>query len=182
MVYDAKDKDLIISGLIKFVYLKVFSCKTDKELWGKLENIYAGDSKVKEEKLQIFREKFEQLKMKEEEDIDAYFQCVDETKNTLEGLGEPVEMKIVVRNILKTLPTRFNPKVFVVEERSNMTNLSINELHLILTAYEMRIEEEDGTSHLETTFYTSKKNSKDMKTLKEKTCNCKDDEKEEDEE
>ena len=42
MVYDAKAKDLIISGLIESVYLKVLSCKTAKEVWGKLENIYAG--------------------------------------------------------------------------------------------------------------------------------------------
>ena len=49
-------------------------------------------------------------------------------------------------------------------------------------AYEMRIEEEDGTSHLETTFAASKKNSKDKQTSKGKTCNCKDEEKEEDEE
>ena len=53
MVYDAKAKDIIISGLIKSAYLKVLSCKTAKEVWGKLENIYAGDSKVKEAKFQI---------------------------------------------------------------------------------------------------------------------------------
>ena len=96
MIYDAKVKDLIISGLIESIYLKVLSCKTAKEVWGKLENIYVGDSKVKEAKLQISREKFEKLKMREDEDIDAYFQCVDETTNTLEGLGESVEMKIIV--------------------------------------------------------------------------------------
>ena len=71
MVYDAKAKDLIINGLIKSVYIKVLSCKTTKEVWGNLENIYAGDSNVKEPKLQIYREKFEQLKMKEDENIDA---------------------------------------------------------------------------------------------------------------
>jgi len=182
MVYDAKAKDLIISGLIKSIYLRVLSCKTAKEVWSKLENIYAGDSKVKEVKLQIFRVKFEQLKMREDEDIVAYIQHVDETTNTLEGLVELVETKIVVRKILKTLPTRFNPKVSVLEDRSNLTCLSIDELHGILTPYEMRIEEEDDISHLETTFAASKKNSKDKQTSKAKTCNCKDEEKEEDEE
>eukprot|EP00253_Pinus_taeda_P003186 PITA_03186 len=77
---------------------------------------------------------------------------------------------------------RFNAKVSVLEDRSNLTNLSIDESHRILTAYEMRIEEEDGTFHLETAFAASKKNSKDKQTLKEKTCNYKDKEKEEDEE
>lgn len=37
MVYDAKAKDLIISGLIESIYHKVLSCKTAKEVWGKLE-------------------------------------------------------------------------------------------------------------------------------------------------
>ena len=40
------------------------TCKTAKNAWDKLENIYAGDSNVKEAKLQIYRAKFEQLRMK----------------------------------------------------------------------------------------------------------------------
>ena len=117
------------------------NCKITKEVWGKLENIYAGDSKVKEAKLQIFRTKFELLKMTKDEVIVAYFQRVDETIDTLEGLGEPIEMKIIVWKILRTLLARFNPKIFSLEDRSNLTKLSIDELHGILTWYEMRIEE-----------------------------------------
>ena len=70
-------------------------------------------------------------------------------------------MKIIFRKILRALLARFNPKVSVLEDRSNLTNLNIDELHGILTAYEMRIEEKDGASHLETTFSASKKNGKD---------------------
>ena len=65
MVNDAKSKNIIISGLIESDYHKVLGCKTTKNVWDKLENIYAGDSNVKEAKLQIYREKFEQLRMKE---------------------------------------------------------------------------------------------------------------------
>jgi hypothetical protein len=35
-------------------------CDSAKDLWNKLQNIYEGDAKVKEAKLQIFRAKFEQ--------------------------------------------------------------------------------------------------------------------------
>ena len=49
-------------------------------------------------------------------------------------------------------------------------------------AYGMRIEEKEDTYHLETTFVTSKKTSKDTHTPKAKTCSCKEEEKEEDEE
>jgi hypothetical protein len=44
-----------------------------KRFWDKLRNIYEGDSKVKATKLQTYRGQFEQLKMKEDEDIAAYF-------------------------------------------------------------------------------------------------------------
>ena len=53
-----------MSGLIEFFYVKVLVCKTTKELWGKNQNIYEGDSKVEEEKIQICRALFEQLKLK----------------------------------------------------------------------------------------------------------------------
>jgi hypothetical protein len=46
--------------------------KNAKDLWDKLQNIYEGDAKVKGAKLQILREKFEQLKMKEDEYIVAH--------------------------------------------------------------------------------------------------------------
>jgi hypothetical protein len=44
-----------------------------KEIWDKLRNIYEGDTKVKEAKLQTYRGQFEQLKMKEDENIATYF-------------------------------------------------------------------------------------------------------------
>ena len=49
---DAKEKNIIINGLIESAYHKVLGCKTAKKVWEKLENIYAGGSNVKEAKLQ----------------------------------------------------------------------------------------------------------------------------------
>ena len=52
--------------------------------------------------------------MKEDDNIVAYFQHVDEIMNTLEGLGEPVDKKTIIRKILRMLPGRLNPKVSVL--------------------------------------------------------------------
>jgi hypothetical protein len=44
-------------------------CDSTKEIWDKLHKVYEGDAKVKAIKLQTYIGQFEQLKMKEDEDI-----------------------------------------------------------------------------------------------------------------
>jgi hypothetical protein len=68
-----KAKNVILSGLVDSVYVKVMHCDSAKDIWDKLQNVYEGDAKVKGAKLQTYRGQFEQLKMKEDEDIAAYF-------------------------------------------------------------------------------------------------------------
>ena len=111
--------------------------------------------------------------MKEDCNIAAYFQYVDEITNTLEGLGEAVDEKIIIWKILRMLPGRFNPKVSVLEYGANLDKLSKEDLHGVLIAYEMRLDEEKGTSHLQTTFVASKKTNKDKQPLIENTCTYK---------
>ena len=53
------------------------------------------------EKLQTHRGKFESLKMKEEENIVAYFLHVDEIANTIIGLGEKIDEKLIVQRGLR---------------------------------------------------------------------------------
>jgi hypothetical protein len=59
-----KDKSTIMGSLVDSVFTKVMHCDTAKDIWDKLQNIYEGDSKVKWAKIQTYRGKFEQLKMK----------------------------------------------------------------------------------------------------------------------
>ena len=132
-----------MNGLSDMVFTKVAHCKSAKEIWDKLRNIYEGDSKVKETKLQTYRGQFEQLKMKEDEDIAAYFLRVDETVNAIIGLGEEIEESVIVQKVLRSLPMRFDPKISALEERANLDSISMDELHGIFTTYEMRNEQEN---------------------------------------
>jgi hypothetical protein len=59
--------------------------------------VYEGDAKFEVTKLQTYRGQFEQLKMKEEKNIVAYFLRVDETMNAIRGLGEEVDESIIVQ-------------------------------------------------------------------------------------
>ena len=112
-------------------------CTSAKEIWDKLKNVYEWDGKVKGDKLQTYKRKFEHLTMKEDEDIATYFLRVDEIVNTMRVLGEKVENTVIVQKILRSLPMRFNSKVSTLEEMKYLYKLSMDELHGILTTYEM---------------------------------------------
>ena len=82
--------------LSETIFTKVSHCKYAKDIRDKLQNIYEGVSKVKETKLQTYRGQFKQLKMKEDENIAAYFLRVDEIVNAVLGLGEETEESVIV--------------------------------------------------------------------------------------
>jgi hypothetical protein len=162
---NSKSKNALLNGLSETIFTKVAHCKSTKEIWDKLQNIYEGDSKVKATKLQTYRGQFEQLKMKEDENIAAYFLRVDETVNEIIGLGEEIKESVIVQKVLRSLPMRFDPKISTLEERSDLNSISMDELHGIFIAYEMRTEQEN-LDIKEATFKASK-NSKQKGRKKE---------------
>ena len=86
-------------------------CESVKELWDKLKNIYEGDAKVKNAKLQSYRSQFESLKMEENEYITTYFLRIYEVVNTMRGLGENIKDVNIVQKVLRYLHVIFNSKV-----------------------------------------------------------------------
>jgi hypothetical protein len=56
---NSKATNALLNGLSETIFTKVAHCKSAKEIWDKLENIYEGDSKVKATKLQTYRGHFE---------------------------------------------------------------------------------------------------------------------------
>jgi hypothetical protein len=140
---NSKAINSLLNGLSDTVFTKVAHCKFAKEIWDKLRNIYEGDSKFKTTKLRTYRGQLEQLKMKEDEDITTYFLRVDETVNAIIGLGEEIKESVIVQKVLRSLPMIFNPNISTLEERSDLNSISMDELHGIFTAYEMRTEQEN---------------------------------------
>jgi hypothetical protein len=140
---NSKATNALLNGLCDFVYVKVMHCSSAKDIWDKLQNIYEGDAKFKEAKLQTYIGQFEQLKMKEDENIAAYFLRVDEIVNEIIGLGEEVDEYIIVQKVLISLLMRFDPKISTLEERENIDSIRMDDLHRIFTAFEMRTEQEN---------------------------------------
>ena len=94
--------------------------------------------------------------MKVYENITSYFLRVDEIVNTLRGIGETILTEAIVQNVLRSLPIKFDSKVSVLEDRKDLDMVTMDEIHGILTSYEMRTENENP-SRREAYFKVSKK-------------------------
>jgi hypothetical protein len=66
-----KATNAILNDLYHSVYVKFMHHDSSKDIWEKLQNIYEGDAKFKGAKIQTYKGQFEQLKMKEDENIVA---------------------------------------------------------------------------------------------------------------
>jgi hypothetical protein len=117
---NSKSMYAILGGLAGSKFVKVMHCESAKELWDKLKKVYEVDTKLKNVKLQSYRIQFESLKMEESEDIATYFLRIDEVVNNMRGLGETVGNDIIVQKVLRSLPTRFVPKISALEERTDI--------------------------------------------------------------
>jgi hypothetical protein len=177
---NSKAINSLLNGLGGMVFTKVAHCKSTKEIWDKLQNIYERDSKFKVAKLQTYRGRLEQLKMKEDENITAYFLRVDETVNAIMGLGEEIKESVIFQKVLRSLPMIFDPNISALEEREDLNAISKDKPHGVFIAYEMRTKQENPDVK-EVAFKASKRSKKKGKK-KEKEHSSNSDVSEDDEE
>ena len=118
---------------------------------------------VKNAKLQSFRSQFESLKMEENEYISTYLLRIDEVVNTMRGLAEKIKEVNIVQKVLRSLLVRFNSKVSSLEEITDLDTLDMDELHGILTTYEMMTSGENP-SRKEEAFKAAKRDKKKFET------------------
>ena len=98
-----------------------------------------------------YKGEFENLKMKEEENIALYILRVDEIVNVIRGIGGEIKEKDIVDKVLRTLPMRYDSKVSSLEEQDDLKLMTVDELHGIFTSYEMRTRQ-NGSSKKEAAF------------------------------
>jgi uncharacterized coiled-coil protein SlyX len=94
--------------------------------------------------------------------------------NGIKGLGDEMKENVVVQKVLISLPMRFDSKISTLEERVDLATLTMDELHGILTTYEMRIEK-DNPVMKESSFKEYKKTKKKNKENPKSYCICNDD-------
>ncbi|GKA11644.1 hypothetical protein Tco_0691190, partial [Tanacetum coccineum] len=139
-------KMVIYNALPRKEYDRIFMCKTAKEIWDTLLITHQGNSQVKNNKIDLLVQQYEQFTIPKEESIDNTFARFNTIITSLKALDESFCSKNYVRKFLTALHLKWRAKVTAIEEPNDLTSLSLDELIRNLKVYEAKKESSDEDS------------------------------------
>ncbi|GJZ18647.1 hypothetical protein Tco_0554770 [Tanacetum coccineum] len=121
-------KMVIYNALPRKEYERIFMCNTAKEIWKTLLITHQGNSQVKDNKIDLLVQQYEQFVISEDESIDSAFARFNTIITSLKALDEGYSSKNYVRKFLRALHPKWRAKVTAIEESKDLTSLSLDEL------------------------------------------------------
>ncbi|GJU91532.1 zf-CCHC domain-containing protein [Tanacetum coccineum] len=101
-----------------------------------------GKSQVKDNKIDLLVQQYEQFTILEEESIDSGFTRVNTIITSLKALDECFSSKNYVRKFLRALHPKWRAKVMAIEESKDLSSLALDELIGNLKVHEVVMEKD----------------------------------------
>ncbi|GKC26492.1 zf-CCHC domain-containing protein [Tanacetum coccineum] len=141
-------KMVLYNALPKKEYERIFMCDTAKDIWNSLIITHQGNKQVKDNKIDLFVQKYEEFIISDDETIDCAFARFNTIITSLKALDESFSSRNHVRKFLRALPTKWRPKVTAIEESKDLSTLPLDELIGNLKVYEQKkvLIKEEATS------------------------------------
>ncbi|GJV24138.1 zf-CCHC domain-containing protein [Tanacetum coccineum] len=133
---------VIYNALHRKEYERIFMCNTAKEIWKTLLVTHQGNNQVKDNKIDLLVQQYEQFVISEDESIDSAFARFNTIITSLKALDEGYSSKNYVRKFLRALHPKWRVKVTTIEESKDLTSLSLDELIRKLKVHEMIIKKD----------------------------------------
>ncbi|GJX21212.1 zf-CCHC domain-containing protein [Tanacetum coccineum] len=133
---------VIYNALSRKEYERNFMCNTAKEIWKTLLITHQGNSQVKDNKIDLLVQQYEQFVISEDKSIDSAFARFNTIITSLKALDEGYTSKNYVRKFLRALHPKWRAKVTAIEESKDLTLLSLDELIGNLNVHEMIIKKD----------------------------------------
>ncbi|GJS55158.1 zf-CCHC domain-containing protein [Tanacetum coccineum] len=135
-------KMVLYNALPKKEYERIFMCKTAKDIWQSLLITHQGNSQVKDNKIDLLVQQYEQFSILEEESIDSGFARFNTIITSLKALDEGFSSKNYVRKFLRALHPKWRAKVTAIEESKDLSSLALDELIGNLKVHEVVMEKD----------------------------------------
>jgi len=129
--------EALLSSLSDSELSNVIDLPTAFEIWQKLELLHEGDKYVKSARLRSLKRKFENLKMREDENITTFMPRVNELVCGIRNVGGVLDEDEIVGKILRSLPASYKIKVAAIEEFRVHTTVTRDQLAGKLATFEI---------------------------------------------
>nr|GEU74380.1 copia protein [Tanacetum cinerariifolium] len=139
---DNKANMVINNALPRKEYERIFMCNTTKEIWKTLLITHQGNNQVKDNKIDLLVQQYEQFIISEDESIDSAFARFNTIITSVKALDEDYSRKNYVRKFLWVLHPKWREKIMTIEESKDLTSLSLDELIGDLKVHEMIIKKD----------------------------------------
>nr|GEU59156.1 DUF4219 domain-containing protein/UBN2 domain-containing protein [Tanacetum cinerariifolium] len=133
-------KMVLYKVLPKKKYERIYMCKTAKDIWQSLLITHQGNSQVKDNKIDLLGQQYEQFTILKEESIDSGFARFNTIITSLKTLDEGFSSKNYVRKFLRALHPKWRAKVTTIEESKDLSSLALDELIDNLKVHEIVME------------------------------------------
>ncbi|GJX04263.1 zf-CCHC domain-containing protein [Tanacetum coccineum] len=135
-------KMVIYNALPRKEYERIFVCNTAKEIWKTFLITHQGNNQVKDNKIDLLVQQYEQFVISEDESIDSAFDKFNTIITSLKALDEGYSSKNYVWKFLRALHPKWRVNVTTIKESKDVTSLSLDELIGNLKVHEMIIKKD----------------------------------------
>lgn len=135
------------------------TCSVAKEACEILKTAHEGTFKARMSRLHLLTNKFENLRMNEDESICEFDIRLCDIANTSFSLSEKMSEEKLTRKILRSLPKRFDIKVTSIDEAQDLSSIKVDELIGSLRTIKMSINERSEKKNKGITFVSNNEES-----------------------
>ncbi|GJR54501.1 hypothetical protein Tco_1405022 [Tanacetum coccineum] len=162
-------KMVLCNALPKKEYERIFMCEMAKDIWQSFLITHQGNSQVKDNKIDILVQQYEQFTIFEEESIDSGFARFNIIITSLKAFDEGFSSKNYVRKFLRALHPKWRAKVTKIKESKDLSSLALDELISNLKVHEVVMEKDSEIyrgkkARVKSIFLKAKKESSDDET------------------
>jgi hypothetical protein len=136
---DLKVKNYLFQSIDRSILETILDRSTSRQIWESIRQKFQGSTRVKRAQLQSLRREFEVLWMKEDESVNDFFSKTLVIANKMTTHGVSLTQSQIVEKILRSMTTKFEYVVCSIEQSSDTTTMSIDELQSSLLVHEGRM-------------------------------------------
>ena len=83
-------------------------------MWNKLKDIYGGDDNVRRAKVESLRGEFDQMRIREDENVVKYVERIKASISAIRASGEEIKEETILSKIIKTLLPIYVVRVSII--------------------------------------------------------------------